>query len=89
MDISNWNVENVDNMGGLFYKGSFNGDITDWLAFRVQNVNSIFDNQEKFPYWAKIDDAQERKNAIDAYHTQKLLEQTIKNTHNNIHIIKI
>jgi hypothetical protein len=27
-DISNWNVSNVINMEGMFYKSEFNGDIS-------------------------------------------------------------
>jgi surface protein len=27
-DISNWDVSNVTNMGGMFYKSMFTGDIS-------------------------------------------------------------
>ena len=41
------------------------------------------------PYWAKIDNEQDRKNAIEAYHTQKILNQTITNNNKIIHILKL
>ena len=51
-DISEWNVSNVTDMGGMFYGCSkFNQDISHWDVSKVKTMNYIFSNcpiEEKY-----------------------------------------
>ena len=37
-DISNWDVSNVTNIGGMFCKSSFNQDISKWNLSNMTNM---------------------------------------------------
>ncbi len=41
-DISNWNVQDVTSMWGLFSRSSFNGDISGWNVSNVTNMYGMF-----------------------------------------------
>ena len=41
-NISNWNVSNVNDMGGMFYETSFNQDISNWNVGNVTYMNGMF-----------------------------------------------
>ena len=43
-DISNWDVSNVTNMIGMFYKSQFNGDISKWDVSNVIDCRSFRTN---------------------------------------------
>lgn len=88
-DISQWNVCSVQDMEGSFYKGAFNGDISDWSALKVERINSIFDDKNKYPYWAQIKDLEERIQAIEIYKTKKILNTLIDKDLNKSNNIKI
>ena len=48
-DISNWDVSNVKNMYGMFYKcTNFNTDISDWDVSNVTNMGYMFCGSESF-----------------------------------------
>ena len=48
-DISNWDVSNVKNMYGMFYKcTNFNIDISDWDVSNVTNMGYMFCGCESF-----------------------------------------
>ena len=48
-DISNWDVSNVKNMYGMFYKcTNFNTDISDWDVSNVTNMGYMFCGCESF-----------------------------------------
>ena len=41
-DISQWDVSNVTNMRGMFWRSEFNGDISQWDVSNVTNMNFMF-----------------------------------------------
>ena len=43
-DISNWDVSNVENMGGMFQSSKFKGDISNWDVSKVTNMRNMFFN---------------------------------------------
>ena len=45
-EISNWNVSNVYNMNGMFYKSKFNQDISEWDVGNVENMSSMFEESK-------------------------------------------
>lgn len=47
-NIGYWDVSNVQNMSGLFYKSYFNSDIGNWDVGSVINMNFMFDNATAF-----------------------------------------
>ena len=50
IDISNWNVSNVEDMSFMFYKCEklkFVGDLSDWVVSSVNDMYSMFDNCKK------------------------------------------
>ena len=50
IDISNWNVSNVEDMSFMFYKCEklkFVGDLSDWVVSSVHDMYSMFDNCKK------------------------------------------
>jgi len=45
-DISQWNVSNVTNMSGMFYRSCFNGYISKWDVSNVTNMAFMFWNSQ-------------------------------------------
>ena len=45
-DISNWNVNNVTNMMGIFSYSKFNGNISKWNVSNVTNMSDMFLNSK-------------------------------------------
>ena len=43
-DISNWDVDNVIDMGFMFCSSEFNQDISNWDVNKVSNTDGIFVN---------------------------------------------
>lgn len=41
--INTWDVSNVEDMSGLFYKSNFNGDISSWDVSKVQSMQGMFE----------------------------------------------
>ena len=79
-DISGWNVSNVVNMEAMFYNSKFAGDISEWNVVNATHIrNAFLSSCAPVPYWAKIKNNEERKKAIEAYHTKKILDENIKN----------
>ena len=89
-NISKWNTSKVECMNEMFACSNFNGDISHWDVSNVEDMRYMFYNcNATAPYWAKIENEQDRKNAIEAYHTQKQLQLSINNSNNGGAIIKI
>ena len=42
INISKWNVSNVENMYSMFYNSKFNGDISKWDVSSVKHMNYMF-----------------------------------------------
>lgn len=64
-DISGWNVSQVICMMSMFESSQFNGDISNWNVSQVRTMDDIFHNcNAPIPYWAKIENNEERKKAI-------------------------
>lgn len=84
-DISNWDTSNVINMTRLFHNSEFSGDISNWNINKLEFIYSIFykSKSNNIPYWAKIDDYNERIKAYQAYHTQKERELLLNNLEQN------
>jgi surface protein len=78
-DISAWDVSQVMDMRDIFIYSNFNGDISDWKPYNADI--GYMDNYGNKPYWAGFYNKEERKKAIDSYHLEKELEQSLnKNT---------
>ena len=89
-DISKWNTSNVENMTSMFIDSKFNGDISQWHCINVINISEMFYKcTAPVPYWVKIDNFLDRRQAIEVYHTQKTLQKTIGSKSNNKSILKI
>lgn len=72
-DISKWDVSNVEYMDKIFQDANFNQDLSDWKPYNL-NLDGTFEYFHcRIPYWAKYEDKEERKKAIDSYHLQKEL----------------
>src|SRR5579875_2277143 len=66
-DISKWDVSSVKDMM-LMFNSSFNGDLTNWKPYSLEDVENIFSNSKQFiPFWANLDDKNERNKAIKRY----------------------
>ncbi len=89
-DISKWDVSHVEYMRNLFYSSPFNGDISNWKPYVVKSIRSVLLNSKvEKPYWATIDDLEERRKAIDTYHLNKELEQELNQNNQQDKRIKI
>ena len=89
-DISKWDVSSVLTMRNMFSSSEFNSDISDWKTLNVIEFLYIFHNcMAPIPYWAKIENLKDRGQAIEAYHTQKILNQIIIHSNKNINTLKI
>lgn len=67
-DILKWDVSKVSNMYASFNRASFNGDLTNWKPYELDTFGEIFSNCKiSIPYWAKFEDKEQRKKAIDSY----------------------
>jgi surface protein len=77
-DISNWDISKVKFMNKMFYNSDFNYDLTNWKPYSLEDASDIFDNCEiAIPYWAKYEDKEQRKEAIDKYQTSKKLSEDL------------
>lgn len=77
-DISDWDICNVISMKCMFGESKFNGDISDWKPYGLVVSDGMFLNTvATIPYWAEIEDIEERKRAIDSYHLNKELNQDL------------
>ena len=57
-DVSKWDVSNVSDFSFCFCLTSFNGDLSDWDMSSAENLNSMFNESNKFEgigleNWAK------------------------------------
>ena len=41
-NISDWDVSNVENMTGMFFKSNFNGDLSKWNVESVKEMHMMF-----------------------------------------------
>lgn len=65
-DISNWDVSNVKEMFCIFDNSNFEQDVSNWTPYKINNITQIFEKEkENKPYWAFIEDKEERKFALD------------------------
>jgi surface protein len=44
IDISKWNVSNVENMSSMFFDSNFNGDISKWNVSNVKKMSYMFED---------------------------------------------
>lgn len=87
-DISNWDVSNVINMTYMFAKSKFNGDISNWKPYDLYSFAFLVENcPAPTPYWANIEDRDERKKAIDKYSLRKELGEEL--SENNVQRKKV
>lgn len=78
-DISNWNISKVENMIGMFQCSKFNGDISLWKPYLLKYEHKMLEQSlVDEPYWKLLQNLDDRKKIIDAYHLNLKLE--IKNS---------
>jgi surface protein len=46
IDISKWNVSNVENMSFMFIRSQFNGDISKWNVSKVKDMSCMFKSSQ-------------------------------------------
>lgn len=89
-DISKWDVSKVEDMTNIFLRSKFRGDISDWKAISLKNFESSFmEFKTNVPYWAKIDDFEKRKIAIENYYLSKKLKEELYENKSTTKKIKI
>lgn len=76
-NISNWNVSEVVWMEHLFRKSEFKGDLSNWKPYNAEDFIDTFDDDYALPYWAHYENKDERRIAIDSYHTKKQIAQEL------------
>jgi hypothetical protein len=84
-DISQWDVSNVKNMEYILNKFTgksvFEGDLSNWkpynLKFEQYDGSNNFSLCLNIPYWALIQDNEDRKKAIDNYWLNKELTKNL------------
>jgi len=82
-DISNWDVSHVENMDGLFEDSIFSLDLSNWKPFNSKRIYRAFTNCKTIePYWAIIEDKNEREKAINSYHEKKQLKEDLESNLN-------
>jgi hypothetical protein len=85
-DISKWDVSKAEDMDRMFTKSLFNRDLSDWKTYSLLSMSSIFFQCEApIPYWANIEDHEQRKKVINLYHAKKFsdeLHNELDNNHN-------
>jgi hypothetical protein len=58
----------------MFHYSPFDGDISDWKPYQVNDIEMVFvGSKTPIPYWARYRNLQERKTAIFAYQLEKEL----------------
>ncbi len=68
-NVSEWDVSNVTNMVGMFYRCSkFNQDISNWDVSNVTNMHSIFWKCKKFNQDLSNWDVSKVKDCINAFY---------------------
>lgn len=89
-DISKWDVSKAEEMNSMFDSSKFTGDISDWTPFKLKSFYDILSRSSaEVPYWAKIEDLEERNKAIVAYHLVKELNQDLSVSENSGKKMKI
>lgn len=83
-DISDWDVYNVLDNSLMFHSAKFVGDLSNWKAYCPNSNMNIFEFCDApLPYWAKYEDSEERKRAIDTYHLAKELQEGLTSNNNS------
>lgn len=89
-DISGWDVSNVERMSYMFCDSQFKGDISEWNIVSLMYINDIFlFCKAPVPYWAKIDNMQERQNAMQTYNCKKALDISLSTNNKTSKVLKI
>ena len=89
-DISAWNVEKVQSINVMFEKSQFDGDTSNWRPISAYYIKDVFyDCLATIPYWAKIEDFEDRVLVINTYHTKKNLDKVLEKKDSSIKVIKI
>jgi hypothetical protein len=82
-NLCKWNVSKVKNMSSMFCESDFNGDLSDWKPYKLSGLYNIFNECKTYvPYWAKINNLEERKKAINTYHLAKELNNELNENNN-------
>jgi surface protein len=89
-DISKWDISKVETMELMFYGSDFDKDLSDWRPYAfLGSIHYLLSEKMLVPYWAKIEDEEERKRAIDNYHLNKELNEDLNNNNVNEKKLKI
>jgi surface protein len=89
-DISKWNVSNIEDMSFMFMNSKFDKNLFLWKPSNLLNLYALFRNSDaSVPYWAKIEDKEQRNKAIDNYWLAKELQKELSNNQMSTKKIKI
>lgn len=88
-DISNWNVSKVRSMNTMLFESNITCDFSDWKPYDLYISKSFPIGKEFNPYWAKYDDENERRKAIDTYWLEKELQKELGQINQTSKKIKI
>ncbi len=76
-NISEWDVSNVTNMNRIFHSSYFRGDLSNWKPYKLKHCEKMFSTPSVAPYWAEIEDQEERNQAIEKYHMPNELNEIL------------
>ena len=86
-DLNHLDVSKVTDISYMFYSSEFNGDLSDWLPYKLENKEGMFDNcTAPTPYWYTAEDT---KKAIESYKLKNKLEDKLSDIKKSVKKSKI
>jgi hypothetical protein len=77
-DISTWDISSLKYSMHMFYASKFDFDVSAWASYKLKNIYDMFSHcKAPIPYWAEIEDQEERNTAIEKYNLHKELNKNL------------
>lgn len=65
-------------MSYMFNESDFNGNLSEWTPYNLKDIRLILNQSNaSMPYWAKIEDREERNKALGTYDLARELAQEL------------